>query len=165
MLGGHLRVGAGTFFWLKPSGHSPAAAAAWALLVVVQVSTEVDAHLSHDTAVGAWLAGSACVGWSVCRQPQQQQRKRKSWGGVPAMSNCCRPPYANALPLVPTLPTALPPLCLLPPSSPVVCSCWLQATYDKALHLVDLYMDRGVEPSRLYIKVRGVGVCGGVGWC
>jgi hypothetical protein len=31
----------------------------------------------------------------------------------------------------------------------------LQATYDKALHLLDLYCQRGVDPKRLYIKVRG----------
>ena len=30
-----------------------------------------------------------------------------------------------------------------------------QATYDKALHLLDLYVARGVDPGRLYIKVRG----------
>lgn len=29
----------------------------------------------------------------------------------------------------------------------------LQATIDKALHLVDLYAQRGVEPQRLYIKI------------
>lgn len=29
-----------------------------------------------------------------------------------------------------------------------------QATYDKALHLVELYVNRGVDPKRLYIKVR-----------
>lgn len=38
----------------------------------------------------------------------------------------------------------IPPCCL---------ACLLQATYDKALHLVDLYVQRGVDPKRLYIKV------------
>jgi hypothetical protein len=49
-----------------------------------------------------------------------------------------------------------------------------RATVDKALRLVDLYAEKGVDPSRLYIKVRlcvcarvcvggWVGV-GGVGW-
>ncbi|EFN50875.1 hypothetical protein CHLNCDRAFT_33289 [Chlorella variabilis] len=28
-----------------------------------------------------------------------------------------------------------------------------QATYDKALHLVDLYVERGIDPKRLYIKI------------
>jgi transaldolase len=28
-----------------------------------------------------------------------------------------------------------------------------QATYDKALHLVELYVNRGVDPKRLYIKI------------
>ena len=30
-----------------------------------------------------------------------------------------------------------------------------QATVDKALHLVDLYVQRGIDPDRLYIKVGG----------
>ena len=77
------------------------------LLSGVQVSTEVDAHLSHDTAVGGWLAG-----W------QRMCGVGGAHNAAAAAAGAGRPPMMRRFPWV-SLPDP-PPLSLCP-SLPVSC--------------------------------------------
>jgi hypothetical protein len=133
-------------------------------IVPGRVSTEVDAHLSYSTqasAPGGWSCLLAAQGLALAHRQAQCTSARGLSRFTPSLPAC----QAIICPRVPRY----------------MCVCWcarararvggpavpmlartrahllghaaLQATYDKAVHLMDLYAAKGTDPSRVYIKI------------
>jgi hypothetical protein len=134
-----------------------------------RVSTEVDAHLSFDTQVRAWCLAPGAWGLGPGAWGQLAGAGTRAAGLVMVHCVCgqlgaCGPGRAHgsllrarplagpasALAAGASHSTAHLPLPTHPARPPTLLP---QATYDKALRLVDLYASKGVDPSRLYIKI------------